>query len=56
MGDVADFGNFMSAVIDQKAFDRVSGYIKDAKSGPDTKIGKVRRGTHEIQEDSFYVM
>merc|ERR1712241_1053597 len=38
MGDVADFGNFMSAVIDQKAFDRISGYIKDAKSGPDTKI------------------
>jgi len=38
MGDVSDFGNFMSAVIDQKAFDRVSGYIKDAKSGPDTKI------------------
>merc|ERR1719273_2262889 len=38
MGDVQDFENFMSAVIDQKAFDRVSGYIKDAKSGPDTKI------------------
>merc|ERR1712212_1041451 len=26
MGDVQDFENFMSAVIDQKAFDRVSGY------------------------------
>ena len=38
MGDVADFGNFMSAVIDQKAFDRISGYIKHAKSGPNTKI------------------
>ena len=40
MGDVSDFSNFMSAVIDKKAFDRISGYIKDAKSGPDTKIGQ----------------
>merc|ERR1711981_1033987 len=38
MGDVSDFGNFMSAVIDQRAFDRISGYLKDAKSGPNTKI------------------
>ena len=38
MGDVADFDNFMSAVIDQKAFDRISGYLKHAKSGPNTKI------------------
>jgi len=38
MGDVEDFGNFMSAVIDKKSFDRVSGYIKDAKSGPNTSI------------------
>ena len=41
MGDVSDFSNFMSAVIDKKAFDRISGYINDAKSGPDTKIGQV---------------
>ena len=40
MGDVSDFSNFMSAVIDKKAFDRISGYINDAKSGPDTKIGQ----------------
>jgi len=38
MGDVEEFGNFMSAVIDQKSFDRVSGYIKHAKSSPNTKI------------------
>lgn len=38
MGDVADFSNFMSAVIDKKAFDRISGYIDHAKSGPNTKI------------------
>lgn len=38
MGDVRDFENFMSAVIDKTAFDRISGYIKHAKSGPNTKI------------------
>jgi len=38
MGDVEEFGNFMSAVIDKKSFDRVSGYIKHAKSSPNTTI------------------
>ena len=31
MGDVRDFRNFMGAVIDKKAFDKISGYIGDAK-------------------------
>ncbi len=31
MGDVRDFRNFMSAVIDKKAFDRISEYLADAK-------------------------
>src|SRR5262245_1743246 len=31
MGDVRDFRNFMSAVIDKRAFDKISGYIADAK-------------------------
>jgi len=31
MGDVRDFRNFMSAVIDKKAFDKISGYIDHAK-------------------------
>lgn len=31
MGDVRDFRNFLSAVIDRKAFDRISGYIAHAK-------------------------
>jgi len=38
MGDVAEFDSFMSAVIDSKAFDRISGYLQHAKSGPNTKI------------------
>ncbi len=31
MGDVRDFRNFVSAVIDKKAFDKISGYVADAK-------------------------
>jgi 1-pyrroline-5-carboxylate dehydrogenase len=39
MGDVRDFRNFVSAVIDKKAFDKISGYITDAKKG-----GKILQG------------
>ena len=38
MGDVEDFGNFMSAVIDKKSFDRVSGYIKVSKRNKNQAI------------------
>ncbi len=31
MGDVADFTNFMGAVIDQKAFRKIGGYLKQAE-------------------------
>ncbi|MGE0464048.1 MAG: L-glutamate gamma-semialdehyde dehydrogenase, partial [Vicinamibacterales bacterium] len=31
MGDVRDFRNFMGAVIDQKAFTKISEYVEDAK-------------------------
>jgi 1-pyrroline-5-carboxylate dehydrogenase len=31
MGDIQDFRNFMGAVIDRKAFDKISGYIDHAK-------------------------
>jgi 1-pyrroline-5-carboxylate dehydrogenase len=31
MGDVRDFRNFMGAVIDQKAFTKICGYIEDAR-------------------------
>lgn len=32
VGDVADLRNFMGAVIDQKAFDRIGGYLDDARA------------------------
>lgn len=31
VGDVSDFSHFMGAVIDRRAFDRISGYLADAK-------------------------
>jgi 1-pyrroline-5-carboxylate dehydrogenase len=47
MGDVRDFGNFMGAVIDRPAFDRIRGYIRHAKrtarivagGGTDARVG-----------------
>jgi len=38
MGDVEDFTNFFAAVIDEKAFDKISGYIDQAKSSKVTEI------------------
>ena len=32
MGDVGDFRNFMGAVIDKRAFDRIAGHIAEARS------------------------
>jgi 1-pyrroline-5-carboxylate dehydrogenase len=38
MGDVADFRNFMGAVIDRNAFDSISGYIEGARRSSDSEI------------------
>jgi 1-pyrroline-5-carboxylate dehydrogenase len=38
MGDVADFGNFMGAVIDQKAFTKIKSYIDRARSDDGVEI------------------
>jgi len=38
VGDPADFRNFMGAVIDRKAFDKIKGYIDAAKRAPGVKI------------------
>ncbi len=37
-GDVRDFRNFVAAVIDQKAFNRIKGYLDDAKTNPTSTI------------------
>jgi len=38
MGDITDFRNFMGAVIDEKSFDTIAGYIEFAKTSPDMEI------------------
>ena len=38
MGDIADFHNFMGAVIDEKAFDDITGHIENAKASNDADV------------------
>jgi 1-pyrroline-5-carboxylate dehydrogenase len=38
MGDVADFRNFMGAVIDRKAFRKIAGYLEQAKQDPGVTV------------------
>ena len=38
MGGVEDFGNFINAVIDEKAFNSITGYIDKAKENPMNEI------------------
>ncbi len=38
MGDITDFGMFIGAVIDEKAFKTINEYIEYAKSSPDMEI------------------
>jgi 1-pyrroline-5-carboxylate dehydrogenase len=38
MGDPRDFKNFINAVIDEKSFDKITGYIAGAKKNKDVKV------------------
>ena len=49
-GDVRDFRNFVSAVIDQKAFTKISGYLDDAK-----KNAKILQGGGAKGSDGYYI-
>lgn len=44
MGDVADFSNFMGAVIDAKAYARVKGYIEHARTAGGSKVQIIAGG------------
>jgi 1-pyrroline-5-carboxylate dehydrogenase len=44
VGDVRDFRNFMGAVIDKRAFDKISGYLADAKKNAKVLAGGTARG------------
>ena len=50
-GDVADFSNFMSAVIDRRAFDRLRGVIDRAKD--DDGLTLLAGGTYDDSEGYF---
>ena len=38
MGSTEDFTNFVNAVIDERAFNKISSYINDAKNSPDAEV------------------
>ncbi|HEY8513875.1 MAG TPA: L-glutamate gamma-semialdehyde dehydrogenase [Cyclobacteriaceae bacterium] len=38
MGGVEDLGNFINAVIDERAFNKITGYIEQARKNPKNKI------------------
>ncbi len=38
MGTVEDFSNFINAVIDERAFDKIEGYIKQAQADEDAEV------------------
>jgi 1-pyrroline-5-carboxylate dehydrogenase len=51
MGDVSDLSNFLGAVIDRRAFDKVKSYIDYAKATPGHEI--VCGGTHDDRVGYF---
>jgi 1-pyrroline-5-carboxylate dehydrogenase len=52
MGDVADFGNFLGAVIDRRAFDRLSGVLNRAR---DDSGLQVLAGGHADDSEGYFV-
>jgi 1-pyrroline-5-carboxylate dehydrogenase len=50
MGDPRDFRNFMSAVIDKKAFDKINEYLGDAK-----KNAKIVAGGGSKGDEGYYI-
>ncbi len=51
MGEVTDFGNFLGAVIDQRAFDRLAAVLDKAKNDPDLEI--IAGGSADDSEGFF---
>jgi 1-pyrroline-5-carboxylate dehydrogenase len=50
MGDVTDFRNFMGAVIDKKAFTKISEYLEHGRKNASIVAGGVARG-----EDGYFI-
>jgi 1-pyrroline-5-carboxylate dehydrogenase len=51
VGDPADFRNFMGAVIDRKAFDKITSYIKHAHEADDVEV--IAGGTYDDSTGYF---
>jgi 1-pyrroline-5-carboxylate dehydrogenase len=51
MGDVRDFSNFMNAVIDERSFKKISGYIETAKKTPGVEL--LTGGTTRMDQGYF---
>ncbi|HEX2533968.1 MAG TPA: L-glutamate gamma-semialdehyde dehydrogenase, partial [Chitinophagaceae bacterium] len=51
MGTVEDFGNFINAVIDERSFDKITGYIERAKNDPNVTI--LAGGSFDKKEGYF---
>lgn len=51
MGPVEDFRNFITAVIDERAFDKIAAYIDDVKSSDDAEI--VAGGNYDKSKGYF---
>ncbi len=50
MGDIADFRNFVGAVIDKKAFASISGYLEDAR-----KNAKILQGGRADDRTGYFI-
>ncbi len=51
MGNPEDFTNFVNAVIDERAFDKISNYIAEAKKNPDAEV--IMGGKYDKSEGYF---
>jgi 1-pyrroline-5-carboxylate dehydrogenase len=51
IGTVEDFTNFINAVIDEKAFDRITAYIENARQAPNARI--IAGGQHDKSKGYF---
>ncbi|MCC5939655.1 MAG: L-glutamate gamma-semialdehyde dehydrogenase [Lunatimonas sp.] len=51
MGGTEDFTNFINAVIDEKAFDKIAGYIAEAKEAPGVEV--LAGGTYDKSKGYF---
>ncbi len=51
MGTTEDFRNFINAVIDEKAFDKITSYIADAKKAPGVQV--IAGGNFDKKEGYF---